>query len=137
MCPHVGQKSPCVGVLLPIITGHLVKKMTLPMNNFIVTQGQHEVLRIGVPNREGDVVLVELTEPRVQLEIVEHVVHPTHVPFQVESKSAHVSGLGHHRPGGRFFCNRKGTWVVLEQHMIGLLEETNSLSIFATTIFIW
>ena len=98
--PHVGEQRPGVGVLLPVISRHLVQEMALPVHHFIVAQGQHEVLGVGVPDREGDVVLVELAEPRVQLEVIEHVVHPTHVPFEVESEAAAVRGLRHHRPGG-------------------------------------
>jgi hypothetical protein len=82
-----------------------VQQVALAVHHLVVAEGEHEVLGVGVPDRERHIVLVELAEPRIQLEVIEHVVHPTHVPFEVETQAAHVGGLGHHRPGGGFLGN--------------------------------
>ena len=79
---------------------------------------------------------MELAEPGIKLEVIEHVVHPAHVPFQVETETAYVGGLGHHRPGGGFLRDREGTGEVLEQHMVGLLEEAHRLGVLAAAVFI-
>ncbi len=54
------------------------------MNNLIVGQRQHEVFAVVIPNAERHIVLVELAEPGIHMKIVQHVVHPAHVPLQVE-----------------------------------------------------
>lgn len=136
MGPHVGKQGTRVGVLLPVISWHLVKQMTLAVYDFVVTEGKHKVFGVRIPDRKRDVVLVKLSEPWVQLKVIEHVVHPTHVPFQVEPKSAVFCGLSHHRPSGGFFCDRESSWKVLEKNVIGLLEKANCFGIFSTAILI-
>ena len=66
-------------------------------------ESQHEVFRKGIPDAEGDVVLVELPEPGIHMEIVQHVVHPAHVPLQIEAQPSDIGWPRHHRPGGGFF----------------------------------
>ncbi len=87
-------------------------------------------------DREGDVVLVELAEPVIQLEVIEHVVHPAHVPLEVESQAAHGGGHGHQGPGGGFLGDGQGAREVVEQHRIGLLQEANGLEVFAAAMLI-
>ena len=79
---------------------------------------------------------MKLSEPGIQLEVIEHVVHPTHVPFQVEAKAPDVGGLGHHRPGGGFLRNRQCSWEMLEEHVIGLLKETHRFSVLTAAVLI-
>ena len=134
--PHVGEQCSGVGVFLPVVTWHLVEKMALAMHHFVVAERQHEVFGVGVPDREGDVVLVELTEPGIQLEVIEHVVHPTHVPFQVEAQATDLRGLGHHRPGGGFFRDRQRPGEVLEQHMIRLLQELDGFRVLSAAMLV-
>ena len=110
--------------------------MALAMHDFVVTKGKHEVFGVGVPDRKRDVVLVKLAEPRIQLEVIEHVVHPTHVPFEIEAKSTVLRGLSHHGPGGGFLCDRESTWEMLKQNVIGLLKEANGFGVFSTPLFV-
>ena len=37
------------------------------------------------------------------LQVFEHVVHPAHVPFQIEAQTAKVGGARDLRPGSGFF----------------------------------
>ena len=52
---------------------------------------------------------------------MEHVVHPTHIPFIVESQPAAEGGLAHHRPGGGFLRNHHNLWEQLKDGFIQLL----------------
>ena len=110
--------------------------MTLAMHDLIVTEGKHEVFGVGVPDRKRDVVLMKLAEPRIELEVIEHVVHPTHIPFEVEAQSTVLRGLGHHGPGGGFFSDRESAWEMLKQNVIGLLKEANGLRVFSAPVFV-
>ena len=79
---------------------------------------------------------MELAEPVIQLEVIEHVVHPAHVPLEVETQAAHRGGHGHQGPGGGFLGDGKRAWEVVEQHRIGLLQEAHGLEVFAAAVLI-
>ena len=63
------------------------------VHHFVVRDRQHEILREGVEQAEGDVVVVELAVDRVLAEVVQHVVHPAHVPLHREAEAVEVDGL--------------------------------------------
>ena len=44
--------------------------------------------------------MVAGTEERVGLHVAEHVVHPAHVPLEVEAQASLTGGMGHQRPRG-------------------------------------
>ena len=47
--------------------------------------------------------------------------------LRLNPRPPHVRGLGHHRPGGGFLRDREGPREVLEQHVVGLLQEAERL----------
>ncbi len=85
MSKHIGIETTHIGKFLPLITGHFPQHITLPVDDFIVGEGKHVVLAIGVHHAKSDIVLMELPEPRINVEIIQHIVHPAHVPFHVET----------------------------------------------------
>ncbi len=99
------------------------------MDDLIVAERQHEVLAKGVPNAEGDVVLVELAEPRIHAEVVQHVVHPTHIPFKVEAQTTNISGPRDHWPRGRFFRDRKRAGEVAKDQVVDLPQEVRRFNV--------
>ena len=66
------------------------------MHDLVVRQRQDEVLAEGVEQRERELVVVVAPVDRVLLEVVEHVVHPAHVPLEAEAEPAEV-GRPRHR----------------------------------------
>jgi len=38
-----------------------------------------------IPHTKRDVVLMELAEPGIHAEVIQHIVHPTHIPLQAQS----------------------------------------------------
>ena len=68
------------------------------MNHFVMRDRQHEILGKSIEEREGQAVVIELPEQTVEREIAQAVVHPAHVPFEVEAETAEIDGLRHHRP---------------------------------------
>src|SRR6266567_6989849 len=97
---HPRIKHPHIGELLPDIPRHFGKQRPFPMDNFIVTQHQNEMLLKSVEEREGNISLMEPPENRIELHIGEEVMHPAHVPFKAEPKSAEISRARNARPGG-------------------------------------
>ena len=106
--PHVGQEGARVGELLPLVARHLVQQRALAVHHLVVRDGQHEVLVKGVQQAEGDVVVVVLAVDRVLAEVVQHVVHPAHVPLHGEAQAVQVDGLGDAREGGGLLGHGEG-----------------------------
>src|SRR5947207_6258529 len=102
MPEHPRIKHPQIGEFLPDIPRHFGKQRTFSMDNFIVTQHQNEMLLKSVEKREGNISLMEPPENRIELHIGEEVMHPAHVPFKAEPKSAEISRARNTGPGGRF-----------------------------------
>ena len=136
MGKHVSVKTANVCELLPLVTGHLADNIALTMHHFIMGKRQHKVFAVVVPHAEGEVVLVKLAEPRIHAEIVEHVVHPAHVPFEVEPEAADVGGPGDHGPRGGFFRDRQHAREIAKQQIVHLTEEVCRFDVFASAILV-
>src|SRR5204863_6085560 len=100
MPKHPRIKHPQSGELLPDIARHFGKERAFPIDNFVVTQHQNELLLKSVEQREGDISLMETAENRIELHVSEEVVHPAHVPFKAEPKSAEIGWSRNTGPGG-------------------------------------
>ena len=105
MRPHVGQERAHVGELLPLVAGHFVEQRALAVHHLVVRNGQHEILGEGVQQAEGDVVVVILAVDGIVAEVVQHVVHPAHVPLHGEAQAVQVDGLATRR--GRRWIPRR------------------------------
>ena len=133
MGEHVGVEGPHAGVLLLVGARHLVDEGALHVHHLIVGQGEHEVLREGVEEGEGDVLVVVLPEIGIQLDVVEDVVHPPHVPFQVEAQAALQAALphrvGHTGPGGGLLGDHHHVGMGVEDVGVQGLEEVHRLQV--------
>ena len=87
---HVGQKRARVGEPLPLVARHLVEQRPLAVHHFVVRNRQHEILGERIQQAERDVVVVVLAVDRILLEVVQHVVHPAHVPLHGEAQPVQV-----------------------------------------------
>ena len=82
---HVAEEGAQIGKLVVILAGHLVQQAALAVHDLIVADGQHKVLAESVEEAEGHLVVVAGAEQRVGLHVAEHIVHPAHVPLEVEA----------------------------------------------------
>ena len=105
VCHHVGRKAAYACSLFLRRARHLIIERTLAVDDLIVRDRQNEILGERIEERERQAVVVALSKQRIQRHVAQHVVHPAHVPFIIESETAHVSRLRHHRPRGAFFGN--------------------------------
>src|SRR4029077_16541898 len=88
MTKHPRIKHPQIGKFLPHITRHFRKQGPFPMNNFVVTKNQNELLLESVEQREGESSMMKPAKDWIQLHVFQKVVHPAHVPFEAETQSA-------------------------------------------------
>src|SRR5437764_13779359 len=91
MPEHPCIKHPQIGELLPDIPRHFGKQRAFPIDNFIVTQHQNEMLLKSVDERKRNISLMEPREDRTELHVSEEVVHPGHVPLEAEPESTNMS----------------------------------------------
>ncbi len=99
MAPHETEQNAQVGELLPDIPRHLREQRAFAIDDFIVRERQHKVFGIRIYQRKGDVVLMIAPVDRIQVHVIQHVMHPAHVPLQAEAQSTHIGGTSHHWPG--------------------------------------
>src|SRR5215469_13890223 len=81
MAPHISKKSSQICKTLPEITWHFIYQRSLNMYDFIMRKWQHKVLRIGIHEREGDVIMMISPMNGIHMHIVQHIMHPPHIPF--------------------------------------------------------
>ena len=136
MSHPVGKEGPQAGKLLPVIPRHLADQGTLSMDHFIMGQGQHKVLRKSVHEGEGELILVPFAIDRIQAHIIQHVVHPAHIPFVIEAHAACVYRLGNQRPGCGFLRDHQRVGMILEYGLIQLLDEIHGFQIARIPVFI-
>ena len=77
---------------------HLVDHRTFQVNHFIVGKYKDILLVFIVAHRKGHPIVVVLAEIRIQLHVVEEVMHPAHVPLVGEVQSVFLRCSGHARP---------------------------------------
>src|SRR5687768_8074412 len=69
MCPHVSIQQSQAGESLPFISRHASDQRAFAVDDFIMRERQHEILTEGVPNAEGDFVLVVFAMDGIAFEI--------------------------------------------------------------------
>src|SRR5262245_16176114 len=92
MRPHVCVQRTQVCELLPFVARHLVQQSTFHMYDFVVREGKDEVFAPGVEEPKCERVVIAAAEEGIGLKIFERVVHPPHVPLEIETEPARVYG---------------------------------------------
>src|SRR5437660_58209 len=98
MRPHVSIERAQVRELLPFLAGHLIEQRAFHVHNFIVRERENEVLAPRVEQTESERVMIAGTKERIGLKILEGIVHPAHVPLEVETEAARVNRMTNLRP---------------------------------------
>ena len=104
------------------------------MHHFVVRQRQHEVFGKGVEQTEGQLVVVVTTMDRVVRHVIEHVVHPAHVPFVVEAQPPHFRRTADRRPGGGFLGVGRGARAFLPEHLVHPAQEVYRFEVFTPPV---
>src|SRR5580704_3535660 len=96
--PHVAEQRAQVGELLPAVAGHLVEQRALSVDDLVMGERQHEIFKPGVDKSEGQVAMMKSPVDRLLAEVVEGVMHPSHVPLEAEAETADVHGAADSGP---------------------------------------
>ena len=99
------------------------------MDHLVVGQRKHEVLREGVEAAEGELVVVLVAKDGIVLQVLQGVVHPTHVPLVPEAEPAGVGGSGHPRPRCRLLGHRLDVRMVAVDPDVELAEELDRFEV--------
>ena len=78
--------------------------------------------------------MVIRSRQRIHGHISEHVVHPAHVPLEVEAQTAYIGRLCDHRPCGGFLGDHHDVLVFAEQRRIKLLQERHGFEVLVATV---
>ena len=101
------------------------------MHDLVVRERQHEVLGERVQHRERDLVVMPAAVHRILLDVLEHVVHPAHVPLVAEAETADVDRPADRRPRRRFLRDRDRARHAPVREHVELLEELDGLEVLA------
>src|SRR6266508_3860095 len=107
MAEHEAVISAQIGKALPLIARHAAENRTLAVHDFVMGERQDEVLEERVMQTKKDLAVMMLAVDRVFADIIERVVHPSHVPLVAESEAAPFHRSRNHGPSGRFLGRRR------------------------------
>ena len=85
---HVPQKDLHAREFFFICSGHLVYQRALAVHDLIVRNRQNEILRKSVKKRKRYQIVIVFSRQTVKRGVAENVVHPAHVPFEIETESS-------------------------------------------------
>ena len=62
------------------------------MDNFVMGEGEQEVLAEGVEHSEAQLVVMEAPVYRLPAHVEQSIVHPSHIPLQAEAQPTGICG---------------------------------------------
>src|SRR5260370_8038134 len=74
---------------------------------------------------------------RFPADVIERVVHPTHIPLVAESQPAPVNRLRYHRPGRRFLRHRGRVGKAREHFRIEAPKQPDRFEVFPAATLVW
>ena len=104
------------------------------MDDLVVRQREHEVLGVGVDLPERELAVMVATVDRLASDVLQRVVHPSHVPLELESEAADVRGTRHHRPRRRFLRERLRSGVLAVDVLVQPAEEGHGLEVLTAAV---
>ncbi len=81
--------------------------------------------------------MMELAEPRVELQVVAHIVHPAHVPLEVEAEAAILGGPRDERPRGRLLGDHQRVRVDGKRSLVERAQEVDGLQVLVAAVDVW
>jgi hypothetical protein len=133
---HVGEEQSKVGALLPIVAGHLAEQRSLAMHHFVVRNGQHVIFRPRIHEGKRDEVMVVAAMDGIEFDVTQRVVHPAHVPFQIESQAAELRRPGHAGKRRGLFGNGEHAGKRDMHGVVHLFQKLDGLEILAAAVTI-
>src|ERR1700722_3399717 len=134
MAEHEPVQEPQIRELLPLIARHFTQHGTLPVDDLIVRERQNEIFGEGINQAKCDLAMLVTSEYWILRQIVQHVMHPAHIPLEAESQSSNVGGPRDLRPGSRFFRHHHDVGKCRINMLIQLSQEVNRVYVFFSAV---
>ena len=77
---------------------HLRNHRSFLMNNLVMGKYENKFLAVCIYHTERQIVVMIFAVQRIKLHIVQEIIHPSHIPLVIKSKSASLNRMRHHRP---------------------------------------
>ncbi len=116
--------------------GDFVDKTVLAVHDFVMRKRQYIIFAVCVRQRKRQFVVHSLPEKRIGLDIRQGIVHPTHVPLEIEAQPADVGRHRYHRIRRAFFRNREKSLVRGKQRDVHLLQKLFRFEIVISAEFV-
>ena len=95
---HVSIKRLERGKFHIVFARHFFYHGAFSVHHLIVRDGKNKVFGKRIEEREGETIMIVLSEKRIKRHIAEHIVHPAHIPLEVKAQSTRVRRLCYQRP---------------------------------------
>ena len=129
---HIEIKCARLRKFTGILSVHLLQDGRLTVHDLIVRQSKQIPLIIKIIHRKSELTgKIGATDGR-GLEIRKRIVHPTHIPFIIKSKTALSDGFGDIRVVGGIFCNKHDAPITAAQPPVHSSDEFHRGAVHAT-----
>ena len=116
--------------------GILRSSEPFPWTTSSCENGQDVALGEGIHAAERDLVVMKTAVHGLASLILQHVVHPAHVPLEAEPEPAVGDGAGDVRPRRRLLGERRGIRELLADRRVALLEEVDRRQVLPPAVAI-
>ena len=121
---------------LPQVAGLLVQHGMLAVNNLVMAERQDEVVIEGVHEGKGELVVVILAVDGVLLDIRKHIVHPAHVPLEMEAQAAQVDRLGDHGERVTLLGNHHRAGEIAADGDVQVAQEVDGVQVLMAAVLV-
>ena len=125
-----------VGKLLPGIPRHAVENRFFAVYDLVMGERQHEVLGVVIEHAEGHFVVMVAAMHRIELHVIQGVVHPAEVPFEPEAQPTAGRRTGDASKIGGLFRHRHRARRLFAEDAVGAAQKLNSFQIFPAAVFV-
>ena len=106
------------------------------MNNFVMRQHKNIIFTVCILHRKRHHMMCIFTEIRIKFHVLRKIVHPSHIPFQAETKAVVFGRSCHLRPCRRFFRDHHSAFVPSQNNRIQMFKEIDRLKILVASVFV-
>ena len=133
---HISQHGAHSRKLLAVLAWHLVDQRAFAVDHLVVGQRQHIIFGKCIHHTEGKFVVIVRAIDRVERYVAEHVVHPAHVPLEVEAKPVHIRRFGDQRPCRGLLSDHQHVGVFAQNCTVELFDKLHRLQVLIATMYI-
>ncbi len=133
---HIAHQRAHPGQLFLVRARHFIDEGALAVDHLVVRNGKDIIFGKSVKERKRDIVVIVFAVDGVERHVMEHVVHPAHIPFVIEAQPPAVSGARNHGPRGRLLRDHHHLRRNREHRLVELLQERDGLQVLPAAVLV-